>query len=259
MLQIKQNLQNKLKVKIVLSLAFLAFFNSSLIAGAKQGDITSGTVIELVNESREEAGISPLLENLKLKAAAENKARDMAKNNYFAHFSPSGKSPWDFILEQKYDYLLAGENLAIDYSNAKEQHEAWMESPLHRQNILNGDYKEIGVGITKGFIDGRETTVTVQEFGVREENDAVVSAEKTLPAKKVVAGLSVKAEEGNKPDKGLSLDALTSEVSKQMKAGRIFEENKLTLAGWMLFAGLAILMTISDLTIVLYKKYSHLS
>ena len=49
-----------------------------------------------------------------LQEAAEKKAQDMIENNYFAHTSPQGKTPWHWVEESGYDYRYAGENLAIN-------------------------------------------------------------------------------------------------------------------------------------------------
>lgn len=122
-------------------------------------------VIALVNNSRTKATLSPLSANAKLTAAAKNKADDMIKNDYFAHTSPKGIEPWYWIKQAGYQYKAAGENLAINYTDAKEQHEAWMKSETHRANIMSTRYQEIGVAVVKGKIDGKESTVTVEMFG----------------------------------------------------------------------------------------------
>jgi hypothetical protein len=67
--------------------------------------------------------------------------------------------------EEGYAYKAAGENLAINFTDAKEQQSAWMESKTHRANILNANYREIGVAVVEGKIDGQHSIVTVQLFG----------------------------------------------------------------------------------------------
>src|SRR4030042_3617362 len=89
----------------------------------------------------------------------------MFKNGYFEHFSPTGHSPWNFISEAGYDYQYAGENLAIDFAKLEDTHTAWMNSPKHRENILNSDFTEIGIAtVTKKF-KGRLATISVEMFG----------------------------------------------------------------------------------------------
>jgi hypothetical protein len=145
---------------VVFSLAF------SLVALANEPlGITKEEVIQMVNDSREKEGVKVLAENEKLSQAAAAKAEDMLKENYFAHNSPSGKTPWFWIEQAGYDYHYAGENLAMDFKNADEQHSAWMKSPTHKKNILNKDFQEIGVAVRQGFIEGHLAIITVQEFG----------------------------------------------------------------------------------------------
>ncbi len=122
-------------------------------------------VIALANASRTSLGMMPLTENVRLREAAKNKADDMIKNDYFAHTSPKGVEPWYWIKQADYQYRAAGENLAINYTDATEQHEAWMNSATHRANILNLRYQEIGVAVAQGKIGGKESTVTVEFFG----------------------------------------------------------------------------------------------
>lgn len=136
-----------------------------LVSQVSAADITSDGVIKLVNKARNEAGVPVLVKNSLLQKAAAEKAHDMFEQNYFAHVSPSGKTPWDFIEKAGYNYQLAGENLAINYTDIKEQQNAWMDSPLHRKNILNPAFSEIGVAVEVGVIDGHKTIITVQEFG----------------------------------------------------------------------------------------------
>lgn len=132
-------------------------------------DIAVSEVIKEVNESREKEGLEPLIQNEVLTKVAQDKLEDMAKNKYFAHTSPTGVTPWFWFEKNNYDYHFAGENLAINFLSAEEQHIAWMNSPTHRKNILNPDYQEIGVAFGAGEIDGQLSLITVQEFGTRIE------------------------------------------------------------------------------------------
>lgn len=157
------------KIQKILGIAVFAVVFSlsfSLVALANEPlGITKEEVIQMVNDSREKEGVKVLAENEKLSQAAAAKAEDMLKENYFAHNSPSGKTPWFWIEQAGYDYHYAGENLAMDFKNVDEQHAAWMKSPTHKKNILNKDFQEIGVAVRQGFIEGHLAIITVQEFG----------------------------------------------------------------------------------------------
>ena len=140
-------------------------FSFAFVSIALASGIALSEVITLANNTRAKEGLPPLVENPKLSEAAKNKAEDMLKNDYFAHTSPQGTAPWSWIKQAGYQYKAAGENLAINFDTAKEQHSAWMKSSTHRANILNGQYKEIGVAVVKGKIDGQKSVVTVEFFG----------------------------------------------------------------------------------------------
>ncbi len=129
------------------------------------GNIDSEKVIQLTNAERTKQGLPPVLENEALDKAAYLKAQNMFAENYWAHFAPSGKTPWDFILGSGYKFTYAGENLAKNFYNSDDVVTAWMASPSHRDNLLNAHYQDIGIAVVKGVLNGQETTLVVQEFG----------------------------------------------------------------------------------------------
>lgn len=127
--------------------------------------ISPDKVIELTNAERLNAGVSIVKINPELNQAALAKAADMFEDNYWAHISPTGTEPWYFITQSGYKYQHAGENLARDFSNPTDIVKAWMASPTHRQNLLDDRYKDIGIAVMDGTINGVETTLVVQMFG----------------------------------------------------------------------------------------------
>lgn len=134
-------------------------------APTQAGDINASGLIELTNQARAESGLKPLTPNHKLTQAAYRKANDMLQHSYFAHTNPEGKPFYQWIEEEGYNYLYAGENLAIDFSTNEGVTAAWLASPSHRANIVNEHYTEIGIVALRGQWQGRETTVVVQYFG----------------------------------------------------------------------------------------------
>lgn len=133
-------------------------------------------VIELTNKERLNAGASILKENAELNQAALSKAVDMFENNYWAHVSPTGTEPWYFVTKSGYKYQHAGENLARDFSNPTDVVKAWMASPTHRKNLLDDKYKDIGIAVLDGTINGVETTLVVQMFGSSQTTIAKVAS-----------------------------------------------------------------------------------
>ncbi|MCA9353503.1 hypothetical protein KC842_01350 [Candidatus Nomurabacteria bacterium] len=148
--------------------------------GALSALVQSSVLVDLANEDRVDQNISPLTINESLVLAAELKATDMATKEYFAHTSPDGITPWYWIEQTGYDFSYAGENLAVDFSESKDVNEAWMNSTLHRQNILNEKFTEIGIATASGYYKGRKTTFVVQMFGTpRGTSIALANSTKT--------------------------------------------------------------------------------
>lgn len=141
--------------------------------------ITVSNIINLTNESRRQYGLNGLKENSILDQAAQAKADDMLAKGYFAHNTPDGKTPWDFIISAGYSYIMAGENLAVNFTEAENVETAWMNSPGHRANILNKSFEEIGIGISQGVYQGHEAIFVVQEFGTPAEQKITISDQPT--------------------------------------------------------------------------------
>lgn len=125
-------------------------------------------VVRLTNERRLAAGLTPLTYNESLADAARRKANNMLTENYWAHNSPSGISPWYWFGQAGYSYIHAGENLAKDFGSTDRMMSAWMDSPTHRDNILSSQYQEIGLAVVPGTLLGQETVLVVQLFGTRQ-------------------------------------------------------------------------------------------
>ncbi len=124
-------------------------------------------LLALTNQKRQENGLAPLQLDTELSHAAEQKAQNMFTNNYWAHISPDGTTPWYFIKHAGYEYLYAGENLARGFTTAPAVVDAWMASPSHRENMLSKNYNDIGFAVSSGTLTGSETILVVEEFGSR--------------------------------------------------------------------------------------------
>ncbi|BDQ04901.1 MAG: hypothetical protein KatS3mg084_0419 [Candidatus Dojkabacteria bacterium] len=131
-------------------------------------DLEENKIIELTNLERIKRNIAPLIRNEQLEKAALAKGKDIFEKQYWNHYGPNGESPWQFMLQQNYDYIYAGENLAKDFENSTEVINAWMNSPTHKANIINPKFSEIGIAVVSGILNGKESTVIVQMFGSRK-------------------------------------------------------------------------------------------
>jgi uncharacterized protein YkwD len=102
-------------------------------------------VLALVNAERAAAGCRPLTAEPALARLAGAHSADMAERGYFSHTTPDGKSPWDRAEEAGVDGM-GGENIAMGQQDAEAVMSAWMNSEGHRANILNCDFRTLGVG-----------------------------------------------------------------------------------------------------------------
>lgn len=138
---------------------------SSVLAVAT--NVSNGGLLEETNEQRLANNESALTINPQLAAAAQAKAQDMVNRNYWSHNTPDGSAPWAFVLNHGYQYQKAGENLAHGFSSDSETVLGWMNSPSHRQNLLDESYTEVGFGIanSNNFNKSGPTTVIVAMYG----------------------------------------------------------------------------------------------
>ncbi len=148
--------------------------------------ISSSDIFTLTNEQRLQAGSPKLTENAQLMMAAAHKAADMFAENYWAHDSPSGETPWDFITNAGYAYTAAAENLAKNFDTSSQVIAAWMNSPEHRTNLLNARYQDVGIAVVNGTLLGEQTTLVVMEFGQPVKLPVLTAPIQTNSAKPVV-------------------------------------------------------------------------
>lgn len=120
-------------------------------------------VICLVNEKRIESGLEPYLWNQELQRLAEEHAEDMGANlKDISHISSEGKDITARMEAVSYNYSLAGENVASQMSSPDEVMTQWMNSNLHRSNILDSEFEDIGVGV---YTDQDGVVYWTQIFG----------------------------------------------------------------------------------------------
>lgn len=158
-------------ILVVIAVLFFAGFSLSAVRTTFPSvlgtfsDISSEQLLLLTNQKRQENGLAPLSLNQQLSAAALNKANDMFAQNYWAHNSPDGKTPWVFIKGAGYNYIYAGENLARGFNNAQDLINAWMASESHRKNMLSGNYQNVGFAVETGKLNGEDTVLVVEFLG----------------------------------------------------------------------------------------------
>ncbi|MDD5050457.1 MAG: CAP domain-containing protein [Candidatus Pacebacteria bacterium] len=166
----KPHFLREASIASLISLSLILFLGSlsyGIIATKTDllASIYPSLVVNLTNENRVAEGDLPLRVNPLLEKSAGFKADDMAKKGYFAHTSPEGLTPWHWFDIAGYSYLYAGENLAVNFNDTDTVMNAWMNSPTHRENILNTHFTEIGIATSHGVYKGRDTIFVVQDFG----------------------------------------------------------------------------------------------
>lgn len=185
----------------VLVLFYFNQNNFNIIRGLNLTSAVYPAVLaDLTNQDRTTAGVPKLAWNNTLQKAAQLKAEDMIKNGYFAHTSPAGITPWFWLKEAKYNFIYAGENLALDFTESINVENAWLNSPKHKENVLNSRFTEIGIMAIDGFFEGRNTTFVVEFFGqptkfkvaeASTNTTVPITKPKTETLKPEVAGVSV--------------------------------------------------------------------
>jgi len=163
------NIKNFLLLNVLILIAIkiaVPFYGPQLATVLEQiNPFDSRAIITETNKVRAAQGLQPVVPNYRLDLAADDKLSDMIKNGYFAHISPQGVDPWFWMTKDGYKYSYAGENLALGFVSPEKTVDAWMNSPSHKENLMNGKYTEIGVAVGKANIDGINGILVVQMFG----------------------------------------------------------------------------------------------
>lgn len=121
---------------------------------------SEGRMFEMINDARKSHGLKPLEMDSKLRDLARKHSKDMFVNGYFAHVGPDKLTPFDRMREAGIKYIVAGENLAFA-PNALTAQNGLMKSATHRDNILNSNFKKVGIGVYSSEVYGKMWT---QEF-----------------------------------------------------------------------------------------------
>lgn len=160
------------------------FLGATVAAGS---GVDSQILMSLVNNERRNRQIVELFVNPKLLAVAAIKSQDMIDRDYFAHVDPDGNYVWERIVNAGYfPYKILGENLAINFNTAEGMVAAWLQSPKHRDNLLNPDFEEQGLSALYGDYKGTYSNLTTNLFGTlmsgRSAESVKAAVEKIVPA-----------------------------------------------------------------------------
>ncbi|MGB7980628.1 MAG: CAP domain-containing protein [Candidatus Nanopelagicales bacterium] len=144
------------------------------VTGSAAKDRFEAEVLRLTNKARSHSrrcgakrtkAVKPVRWSATLARSAHSHSVDMATRNYFSHYDKSGRSPFQRMHAAGYDYRAAGENIAggRSLSSPKAVVRAWLKSPGHCAIIMNGLYRELGIGRVEG--PGQWGVYWTQNFG----------------------------------------------------------------------------------------------
>ena len=125
-------------------------------------------LISLINQSRKKIGLPNVIENKKLQNTAQARLVDMQKQGYFSHLNPKGENIKKFLQDSNYNIILAGENLAKNFTNEKELDQAWLKSFSHRRIMMGPIYKDIGIASGWVKINQKNHYITVMVLGLEK-------------------------------------------------------------------------------------------
>lgn len=210
-----------------------------------QPQLVRSRLLDLVNASRRTAGLGMLENNVELERAAQNHARAMLEQGFFAHRDPQGRGPADRVRETGALCSIVLENLAIA-SSAEEGHATLRDSPIHWRATLDGRTTHAGVGVAGNSDTGLRMVIVMARmlppFDPTRAAARVVTAigearaARSVPALRVDSAISAAAE--------AAVDRLSVEggsVEEAQSAARS------ALAGLGLTAMTAVLLTTADL------------
>lgn len=158
----------------------LGFIVSPLAVRANTSVPVSADIISEINKERLSRGMSALKFDPLLSQAAQSRSGYLAGQGQIFHVTAPAGTPWPVLSQAGYQYTLAGENLALGIETSRELASRWMASPTHRDNILHGQYEDIGVGVTSGYYGNQEASYVVVYFGKKRPGAVSVSSPTTV-------------------------------------------------------------------------------
>ena len=140
-------------------------------------DQLAARLFELMNQERTRARRKPVQQDPRLAAVALAHSQDMQRNNFVAHTSPTTGTAVDRVKRAGIRTPVVLENIGRGYS-AEEIHRGLMESPGHRENILNPDATHVGMGAIVMHEDQQSAYLVTEvfaRFATRVDLDAATS------------------------------------------------------------------------------------
>jgi uncharacterized protein YkwD len=162
---------------VVLSLAVFAFLALPVTGafacpgeGSPPGTAAYSRAVEcLVNQQRASAGLSALSHDRHLARAARRYSTTMVRQGFFDHVSPSGSTLGSRAKAAGWSGQTLGETIgwgAGELATPSAIVSGWMNSPPHREILLGGEFRKVGLGVASGSPEGIGGAATVTaDFG----------------------------------------------------------------------------------------------
>jgi hypothetical protein len=176
-----------------------------------------GGLLSDTNSSRAANGVASLSLNNQLNAAAQASADDMAARNYWSHNTPEGSPPWIWVANQGYSYQKLGQNLATGFADEQSTTDGWMNSPPHRENLLDPTFTQVGFGFANNpnytAAGGGPMTIIVAFYGAPQVLAAATPESVQPPASKSATTPSPADASQNQPAQQPTETAASQPVS----------------------------------------------
>lgn len=200
----------------LLSIVIAIFFVAFGMPVVKQGvlsyatNVDTASLLDETNQQRSANHERLFTLNEKLNQAAQAKANDMVARNYWSHNTPDGNPPWTFIDKVGYQYQKAGENLAYGFTSSAGTVRGWMNSPTHRENLLDTTFTQAGFGFANSpnYQNQGNETIVVALYAAPNQLQLTDS----LPA-----GITLT----NSPPTGLSTLGATTQAQPEPRTSNI--------------------------------------
>lgn len=179
---------------------FAIFFTLAPVSTEATG-LQVSEIVSQINRERSSRGLSTLKFNNALTQAAQARSAVLAQAGQIFHVSAPTGVQWTELSQAGYDYTLAGENLALGIESDAELISRWMLSPTHRENILEAEFEDIGIGITVGNYQGRLMSYVVSYYGKKKTGAVTATVAQAAPVSSVAVS----------SPKGVSKSAPTSQ------------------------------------------------
>jgi Cysteine-rich secretory protein family len=146
------------------TLLALPWLGNGPAAGQGLGSFDDEVLVR-VNQFRQSYGLAPLARNAALDLSAQAHSEDMARHHVMSHYGSDGSNPAARISAAGYAWQTWGENVAYGWPTPAAVMNAWINSPGHRANLLNRNFREIGIGVA--YAPGTGSLYWTQDFGAR--------------------------------------------------------------------------------------------